>query len=116
MVEFLINEYNFEKAEVKEVMQESFQGFALAKPEQLRTIADFLMNGKIKNQVVFDWEGENFTKAEMKEVMQKSFFGFALAKPEQLQAVVEFLINEYNFTKSEVKKLMQEKLSRLCLG
>ena len=90
------------------------------------------MKGRIKNQVVFDWEGENFTKAEVKELMQKSFYGFALAKSKQLLAVADFLMNGRikingqsqvvfnwegeNFTKAEVKELMQESFQMLCLG
>ena len=103
---------NFTKAKVKVLMQESFKGFALAKPENLRSMAEFLINEY------------NFTKPEVKALMQESFQGFARAKPENLRPVAEFLINGKvkvkgqwqqvfdwegtNFTKSEVKALMQE--------
>ena len=41
---------NFTKAEVKKLMQENFTGFTRANPENLRAVADFLINGKNKNQ------------------------------------------------------------------
>lgn len=110
-IEELLIEYHFTKNEIKTLMQKSFTGFATAKPENLRAVADFLINGKIKingsSQVVLGWEGENFTKAEVKILMQKSFDNFTRAKPESLHAVANFLINEYNFTKAEVKTLMK---------
>ena len=62
-------------------MQESLQGFASAKPEQLRAVVEFLINEY------------NFTKAEVKKLMQESFQGFASAKPEQLRTVADFLMN-----------------------
>ena len=114
-VEAFLFEYNFTKAALKELIQESFTGLAIATSEKLQSVSEFLVNGKIRIkgqwQEVFDWEGENFTKAQVKELMQESFFGFANATPEKLQSVAEFLVNEYNFTKSEVKTLMQESLS-----
>ena len=103
---------NFTKAQVKALMQESFSGFALTKPERLQSVAEFLVNGriKIKNewQEVFDWEGENFTKVELKMLMEGSFRGFADVTLEGLQPVSEFLINEYDFTKSKLKALMEK--------
>ena len=44
VADFLINEYSFTKAEIKTLMQGSFDGFARAKSEQLKDVADFLTN------------------------------------------------------------------------
>ena len=109
-VEAFLFEYDFIRDDIKELMQESFTGFALAIPEKLRAVVEFLVEGRIEvdGPVVFDWEGEDFIKKEVKELMQESFQGFASGTPEQIRAVAEFLINEYDFEKADVKALMQE--------
>ena len=43
-VEAFLFEYNFTKAKLKELMQESFSGFALATSKKLQAVAEFLIN------------------------------------------------------------------------
>ena len=117
-VEAFLFEYDFTRNDIKALMQEGFSGFALATPQKLRLVAEFLTEERIEvdGLVVFDWEGEDFTKKEVKALMQESFSGFALAMPKKLQAVAEFLINEYDFTKATVKTLMKESFRGFASG
>ena len=75
-------------------MQGSFDGFARAKSEQLKDVADFLT------------KEYSFTKEDIKTLMQGSFFGFASATSEKLKEIAES-IGDYMESRNIKSKIQQ---------